>query len=96
MKMEEHYTRLRVEWEKSKKKFIEDRNWFENYRMEQMPRLLRFMGKLRGSEKIIFARAWWMGFFQGQDYSLRLLNSEVKNETTKTKQDNRRNGACQS
>jgi len=63
------------EWKKSQKKFIEDRNWFENYRIKQMPKLLKFVGKLKNSEKRIFYRAWWMGFFEGQDYSLRLLKS---------------------
>ena len=56
-------------WEASKDRFKRDKQKIEEARMKQRPRILRFLGLSR-SEKVIFQRAWWMGFKGGVDYSL--------------------------
>ena len=63
------------EWEKSQQKFIADRDKFEEMRIQSMPKLLKFMGKLSNDEKTIFYRAWWMGFIEGARYMIRLLKA---------------------
>lgn len=62
--------KIKKEWiDWAKKKAVEDMEWFDKEIIKNIPNKLKFLKKLRKREKIIFYRAWWMGFFQGQDFA---------------------------